>query len=198
MLWKATGDPLGEHATAHPQPRYTTEHYVHSTAATQRSRIRIAPEISHCRFVPHVHSKRTIDQTSQLPISTCKHEEKWHIITYRTGVVNSPYGFTLTRNLQIQRFREFISNPLLKLRRSSRRKVRRRLSRLTTVLLVHRVQRPTVAVLALSYTKIDQPFHPSTHSLTHFHCSIFTHLGGSLPKANFHKQATPWLAGIPL
>lgn len=83
-------------------------------------------------------------------------------MTYRAGIVNSAYGFTLTRNLQIQRFGEFVSNPVLEFRRPSRGKVRHRLSRLITVFIVHGVQGPTIVVLALSYTKIDQP---STHTL---------------------------------
>ena len=55
--------------------------------------------------------------------------------------------------------------------------------------LLHKNDRRSAFALTHSLT------HPPTHT---FRPNNPTHLGGSLPTANSHKQATPWLAGIPL
>lgn len=71
--------------------------------------------------------------------------------TYRTSIVEFPYRFTMLRNLGVKRFGEFISNPLLKLRRSSRSKVRHWLLQITTTIFsIRRLNGPTIIVFALS------------------------------------------------
>lgn len=121
MSLKVTGGLLAVHGIARLRLRCRKVRYVHSIIATRQSHSRTVRGIVRYHFDRYGYLMRTKSRkqirSAQVPI-------REHVYSYRTSIVDFPYCFTVSRDLGIQRFGQFIADALLEFRSPSRGKVR--------------------------------------------------------------------------
>ena len=122
MSLKVMEGLLAVHGTARLRLRCRKARYVHSIIGTRQSHSRTVREIARYRFDRYACLMQT---KSRKPIRSAQVPIRGHVYSYRTSIVDFPYCFTLSRDLGIQRFGQFIADALLEFRSPSRGEVRR-------------------------------------------------------------------------
>lgn len=122
MSLKVMGGLLAVHGIAHLRLRCRTVRCVHSIIATRQSHSRTVRGIVRYHFGRYACLMRT---KSRKQIRSALVPIRGHVYPYCTSIVDFPYCFTLSRDLGIQRFGQFIADALLEFRSPSRGKVRR-------------------------------------------------------------------------
>ena len=121
MSLKVMEGLLAVHGTARLRLRCRKARYVHSIIGTRQSHSRTVRGIVRYHFGRYACLMRT---KSRKQIRSALVPIRGHVYPYCTSIVDFPYCFTLSRDLGIQWFGQFIADALLKFRGPSRGKVR--------------------------------------------------------------------------